>query len=106
MTEDLIAALDALSADDAHAAIRRLRGRLGLGMLIMAREDVDSIWASVAPEETGPDGAISDAQWQAVQETWAWQKGFGEDPLMSSAWQLVSEAVTDARAALADGTAR
>lgn len=90
--------LEAMTESDAMALIQRLEDRFGWGVLVMTRQDAADRWHQDEPGDERRE--ITDAQWDAVQHSWAWRKGFSGDLVMEAAWSVVDYAVEQARETL------
>jgi hypothetical protein len=99
----------ALTEDQAMQLFWSMVNRFGWGYLLMTRADVASNWHSDDEDDEqqreDEDGSgITDEQWDAVQGTWAWRKGWNNEAMMDVAWDLVRDAITDAKRELRDAT--
>ena len=71
---------------DLFDTLRALREEHGCAIVCMTRGDVEG--------EVGRE--LTEAEWDRVQDTWAWRKGFAYDCIMEPAWDLVFDAISDA----------
>lgn len=95
-TSDVAALLDTIAHTDqssGHTLLRAVMDRFGFTGVIMGPGDAGSVWDEL-DEETGTEFPFD---LEAVTATSAWRKGFGDDAIMEDAWEIVRDAVVEAR---------
>lgn len=80
-----------------YQVLEELRAKFGFGIVCMTRADAASVWHEDEDESCALSPEITDEQWKLVQESWYWRKGWSSDLVIEAVWEIVREAVGDAK---------
>jgi hypothetical protein len=91
--KEAIGTLDPTDTSIGYEIVRAVMNRFGFAGVIMGPGDAEEVWAEMDEE----DGAEIPFDFDKVALTHCWHKGFEGEAIMEDAWEIVREAVREAR---------
>lgn len=90
---DEIDDLDPADTSIGYEIVRAVMNRFGFAGVVMGPGDAEEVWAEMDEE----DGAEIPFDFDKVASLGRWRKGFENEAIMEDAWEIVREAVREAR---------
>ena len=91
--KEAIGTLDPTDTSIGYEIVRAAMTRFGFAGVIMGPGDAEEVWAEMDEE----DGAEIPFDFDKVASLGRWRKGFENEAIMEDAWEIVREAVREAR---------